>query len=62
MEKLPAEEELPEDSALEIFDKVYEEMKNLLASAETLLQLDPDESISKPPSTLLDGPATEEAC
>lgn len=62
MEELP-EEEIPEDSAspIEILDKVCEEMKNLLASAETLLQLEPDESIPEPPPTLLDGPATEEA-
>ena len=38
-----------EESPLEILDKVCEQMKDLLTSAETLLQPEPDESIPYAP-------------
>lgn len=57
----PRDEEMAEEgeSPLEILDKICEEMKNLLTSAETLMQLEPDESV--PDASTLDGPDAEEA-
>jgi hypothetical protein len=38
-----------EESRLEILDEVCEQMKDLLTSAETLLQPEPDETIPDAP-------------